>query len=403
MTMNKKVMLIIPEMTVGGAQRSLAKLSVELASHADVFLVVFNKTGEIAYPVGGKIFSLDVFPGGTIMAKGIALRKRVERLRLLKKENNIDVAISFLEGADYVNVLSKGKEKVVLSIRGSKVHDENMQKYFYWLRSSVLIPWLYKKADLIVAVNKGIASELKRYHKLQEHKIVTIGNFYDSDAIVALSKEAREPDIEALYNDRKILVTSGRLAAEKGIAGVINMFAELRKARQDVRLVMIGDGPEKESLKKLAGEKGLRVYETNSSIDSPDIVLLGNQKNVFKYLRGATLYLMNSSSEGFPNGLVEAMICRVPVMSSDCPYGPAEILAPDQIPGSNQDQAIIAAYGVLLPIISGNQQAAIWVNTISGILDNRNQLGDLAKAAFNRAHDFGRDTVIKQWVNIISI
>jgi glycosyltransferase involved in cell wall biosynthesis len=403
MTVKKKVMLIIPEMTVGGAQRSLAKLSVELASHADVFLVVFNKTGEIAYPVGGKILSLDVFPGGTIMAKGIALRKRVERLRLLKREFDIDVAISFLEGADYVNVLSKGKEKIVLSVRGSKVHDENMQRYFYWLRSSVLIPWLYKKADLIVAVNKGIAAELKQYHKLQEHKIVTIGNFYDRDSIVALSKEVREPDIEMLYNDKKILVTSGRLAAEKGITGVINMFAELRRTRQDVRLVMIGDGPEKESLKKLAVENGLRVYETDSPIDSPDIVLLGNQKNVFKYLRGATLYLMNSSSEGFPNGLVEAMICGVPVMSSDCPYGPAEILAPDQTPGANKDQAIIATYGVLLPIISGNRQVAIWVKTISGILDNRNQLDDLAQAAFNRARDFGRDAVVKQWISIISI
>jgi glycosyltransferase involved in cell wall biosynthesis len=403
MTPKKKVMLIIPEMTVGGAQRSLAKLSVELASLADIFLVVFNKTGEVAYPVGGKILSLDVIPGSTIMAKGIALRKRVERLRLLKREYNIDVAISFLEGADYINVLSKGKEKIVLSIRGSKVHDENMQKYFYWLRSSVLIPWLYKKADLIVAVNKGIATELKRYHKLPEQKIVIIGNFYDSHSIAALSKEEKEPEIGLLYNDKKVLVMSGRLAAEKGIAGVITMFAELRKTRQDVRLILIGDGPEKESLKNLASENGLRVHETNSPIDTPDIVFLGNQKNVFKYLRGATLYLMNSSSEGFPNGLVEAMICGVPVMSSDCPYGPAEILAPDQIPGANRTEALVTTYGVLLPIISGDQQAAIWVKTISGILDKRHQRDDLALAALNRAHDFDRDTVIKQWGNIISI
>lgn len=398
----KKLMLVIPEMTVGGAQRSLAKLSIELSRHGEVFLVVFNNNGDVAYPIGGTLLSLDVVPGVSAVSKVTALRKRVARLRALKKEYMIDVSISFLEGADYINVLSKGKEKVVLSIRGSKVHDENMQKYFYWLRSSVLIPWLYKKADLIVAVNRGIANELKLYHKLSEQKIVTIGNFYDRESIVKSSTEEKDPAIANQYANKKVLVMSGRLAVEKGIAGVIKMFRELRSQREDVRLVIIGDGPQKESLKKLAAEDGLQVFDTSSTSSSPDVIFLGNQKNVFKYLHGATLYLMNSSSEGFPNGLVEAMICGVPVMSSDCPYGPAEILAPGVETVVNRDEPFRAPYGMLMPMISGDKSSKIWVNTISGILDDSQQREKLSAAASKRAHDFDRDAIVKQWVNIIS-
>ena len=54
-----------------------------------------------------------------------------------------------------MNVLSKSNEKVMLSIRGSKLHDEIMRGYLFWFRSKILIPWIYKKADLIIAVNQG--------------------------------------------------------------------------------------------------------------------------------------------------------------------------------------------------------------------------------------------------------
>jgi glycosyltransferase involved in cell wall biosynthesis len=398
----KKLMLIIPEMTVGGAQRSLAKLSQELAAHAEVFLVVFNNKSDVAYPVGGILLSLDVVPGVSILSKGIALRQRIKRLRALKDKHNIDVAISFLEGADYINVLSKRKEKVVLSIRGSKVHDENMRKYFYWLRSSVLIPWLYKKADRIVAVNQGIVRELQQYHRLPESKLVTIGNFYDRDSIVDLSHEAKEFELVSLYKNKKVLVMSGRLAAEKGIHGVITMFRELVDQRRDVLLVLIGDGPERESLKQHAVKNKLLVHDENVPYASADVIFLGNRKNVFKYLQGAALYLMNSSSEGFPNGLVEAMICGIPVISSDCPYGPAEILAPGNASDPDRDDVLVAPYGVLMPVITNQKRASKWVKIISAALDDNDLRERLSAAARERTTDFDRNNVIKQWMAVIS-
>src|SRR6187549_4201625 len=119
----KKILLIIPELTMGGAQRSISKLSIEFARHHTVWLVIFNKVDGLAYAHGGELVSLDVVPSGGIPNKIKSFIQRVRRLRKLKKDLGIDVSISFLEGADYINILSKANDKIILSIRGSKRHD----------------------------------------------------------------------------------------------------------------------------------------------------------------------------------------------------------------------------------------------------------------------------------------
>src|SRR5690606_15000556 len=89
-----------------------------------------------------------------------AWRYRIQQVRRLKQEKKIDISISFLEGPDYVNVLTKGKEKVVLSIRGSKMHDKVIAGAMGTARKKVLIPWLYKKADEIICVTNALKTEL---------------------------------------------------------------------------------------------------------------------------------------------------------------------------------------------------------------------------------------------------
>jgi hypothetical protein len=85
-----------------------------------------------------------------IAGKINAWRYRLKRVKQIKKENDIDVSISFLEGPDYVNVLTKGKEKVVLSIRGSKIHDKQIAGLMGKVRIKALIPGLYRRADEIM-------------------------------------------------------------------------------------------------------------------------------------------------------------------------------------------------------------------------------------------------------------
>lgn len=379
-------------MSTGGAQRSLANISLELSRHCNVWLAVFNLTAPVVYSHGGELLNLDVIPGKSIVSKLLALRSRVNKLKRLKRNLNIDVSISFLEGADYVNVLSRQREKIVLSIRGSKIHDEIMKSSSFWLRSKILIPWLYRKADVIIPVSKGIEDELTTHYKLSANQIRVIGNFYDADQIVQQSAEPKNIQLEQLYEKNLVLVSTGRLNREKGLIYLIEIFAKLRQHTNNVKLVLVGDGPEKTHLLAQCAQLGLTAGVSETFTQMPDVIFVGNQTNVFKYLKNATLYVTNSSSEGFPNGIVEAMICGVTVVSSDCPYGPAEILTA----GSNDD-----TFGVLLPIAKNNTTVDQWVNAISEILPDKERRAVITERAYARAQQFRKHDIINQWLNVI--
>lgn len=397
---SKNILLIIPELGIGGAQRSLSNLSLEFSQTHQVYVVVFNKDHKVEYAYGGSLLSLDVFPGAGIINKLAAFIKRTIRLRRLKKKLNIDVSVSFLEGADYVNILSRTKDRVVVCIRGSKRYDETIARSYYFIRNKILIPWLYRKAEVIVTVNKGIVAELNKYYGLNGANIVTINNFYNSEEIQALSKVRKPLNVEELYN-YSVLVTSGRLAPEKGLDSIIKVFCTVKKLRPDVKLLIVGNGPCHNDLVNLCRELNLVVETDLDFAAKPDVLFLGNQSNVFKYLNGATLYLMNSSSEGFPNGLVEAMICQVPIISSDCPYGPREILAPNFQFKNSVTEPLVLPYGVLMPIIRSDEDEKSWAGLLLEILENRKMLLDLKEQASQRVTFFDKKFIMSQWQKVL--
>ena len=398
--MGKRILLIIPELTTGGAQRSLAKLSLMLALQHEVGIVIFNNKSGIAYQHGGTLLHLDVDAGSGVIGKTRALLKRIRRLREIKRRFRADVAISFLEGADYINILSRGKEKIVLSVRGSKHHDETIAGSFPWIRNKVLIPLLYRRADAIVTVNQGIARELLDYG-LEKVPRITISNFYDSIEILSQALERRDDALDALYQDQ-VLITTGRLAPEKGLAPLIRMFAALKKKYPRLRMVLVGDGPLRRDLVRLSANLGLITHEGHGWTITPDVVFAGNQSNVYQYLRGAKLYLMNSSSEGFPNGLAEAMICGVPVVAADCPYGPREILAPEIPFQSSFTRPYLSQNGILMPMIRTAADEAVWVEILDDVLVKEELLSQLAEKARARIGLFDRDNILAQWHHIIT-
>lgn len=396
----KKILLIIPEMSMGGAQRSLSKLSLELSMQHQVYLVVFNTNHKIEYSYGGELLSLDVLPAAGLMNKAIAFLQRIIRLRKIKIKLGIDVSISFLEGADYINVLAQREDKIIISIRGSKRHDETIVGRFHFIRNRILIPWLYRKAQTLVTVNKGIAGELKTYYGLSNSNIVTIGNFYDRHEILLLAAESKPVKIEELYRS-PVFVTSGRLSQEKGLHSIIKVFHGIKKVRPDVKLVIVGDGLCYNELITLCNELKLHIETRLNFEEFPDVLFTGAQSNVFKYLTGATFYLMNSSSEGFPNGLVEAMICKVPVISSDCPYGPREILAPDFPFSSPVTSPYNSDCGVLMPIIKSEEDEECWMKTIGELLDQKEVLFQMTEQASLRVSLFEKINVMQQWQKIL--
>src|SRR5690606_32771060 len=139
----KNLLFIIPEFYAGGAQHSLAKLTLELKNHYNIYICVFNNQHPPFFDYAGTLLSLDITGGTTLKEKVLNFYKRVKKIKNFKKQYDIDISISFLEGADYINLLSKRDEKVILAIRGSKFYDENIRGATGTLRRKILIPFLY--------------------------------------------------------------------------------------------------------------------------------------------------------------------------------------------------------------------------------------------------------------------
>lgn len=407
--MQKKILLLIPNLGLGGAQRVFHDHSVELAKHYSVTETVFNLEGGDLYPSGNSVVSLDVSGGGGALAKLQNFRRRISELRQLRERLQPAVVISHLEGADYVNLLSGGPGKTILCVHGSKLHDANIRGPVGWLRKNVLIPLLYNRADRIVTVSRDIIPELAEGFGVKPEKLLTINNFFEVAQIEAKSHEPLSVAEAAVYAAAPVFVTSGRLTLQKNQAPLLDAFAALL-LRRPTKLVFVGDGELRDVLTTRARELGLRVYAVWEALGDltpdHDVYFLGLQQNPFKYLRPATAFVFPSSWEGFPMALGEAMICGLPVLSTDCPTGPREMLAPDTVtPLVPLRYAERGTYGILLPMLTQPStlaaDQAVWTDAMDMLLSEGTEQEILGQLACQRMQDFTRERIFGQWVKLV--
>src|SRR5699024_8610586 len=229
-------------------------------------------------------------------------------------QKEIDTTISFLPNPNLVNILSKRKEKVIISVRNFMSKSLSSSKLFIYKK---VIKHLYNKAHLIVAVSEAIKLDLIKNFGVNEDKIIVIHNFYDI-------KNIREDSIKKLSLKKQnifkqpTIITSGRLSNQKGQWHLIRAFSKVKEKIPNAQLVILGKGDLKSKLIDITYKLKLE----NS------IHLLGFQSNPFKYIAEADIFVLPSLYEGFPNALCEAMACGLPVISTDCQSGPREILEP---------------------------------------------------------------------------
>ena len=112
-----------------------------------------------------------------------------------------------------------------------------------------------------------------------------------------------------------MVLAAGRLVALKGFDTLLRAFARVRQ-QMPARLVILGEGSERSNLERLAAELGVAA----------DVDMPGFDPNPFRYMKRAGVFVLSSRYEGLPNVLIQAMACGCPVVSTDCPNGPAEIL-----------------------------------------------------------------------------
>jgi glycosyltransferase involved in cell wall biosynthesis len=184
-----------------------------------------------------------------------------------------------------------------------------------WMRSvPILMRRYFPLADLVVVPSAGVGEDVMAITGLPRSRIAIVHNPVFRPEIIELSGQSVD---HAWFRDdgAPVLVAAGKLKPQKDFATLLKAFARLREKRP-LRLVILGEGAERAALEQL-----VRELDVAADVDMPGYV-----ENPYPYFRQAAVFVLSSAWEGLPNVLIEAMACGCPVVATNCPSGPAEIL-----------------------------------------------------------------------------
>ena len=334
-----KILFVISTLDTGGAQRVLSNLLLSLPSDWE-FEILLNDSESIKYPYRGKIIDLGLkkqLNKMSLFYQAKVAFKRIKKLKKLKKSEKYDLCFSFMESANFANLLTGNKYcKTVLSVHNClSMECKKSKKYRHIV--APLVKRLYNKADKIVSVSKMAALDLAENFGIKEELITTIYNGIDYSDI--RSKIRQKPPVN--LDDKAFkYVTMGRLSKQKGHWHLIKAFARVVEQFPYSKLYILGEGELKEQLEELL--EGLNITDK--------VEFLGFLDNPFSVISKCQSFVFPSLHEGFSCALVEAMACNIPIIATDCYTGNREILAPaTDIRHKNDGQLEEAEYGILVP------------------------------------------------------
>lgn len=200
-------------------------------------------------------------------------------------------------------------------------HYEHVRSRRLFLRAAVA--GTARLADRVIVPSQGTRQEISRRF-LGRNNVVVIPNGIDATAVTQAAQAPVDMPVAAT-SATPLIVAAARLSPEKNLHLLLAAFRQVR-ATHNARLLIVGDGPERAALEQTVIAAGLRDA----------VAFAGYQSNVFPYLKQADMFIHTCLFEGFGYAMLEAMACGTPVIATDCPHGPREIL------GNN-------AYGRLVP------------------------------------------------------
>lgn len=311
--------MFLPALAGGGAERVMLDLTTEFGRRGvSVDLVVAVNEGELRSEVPASVRLVDLHLARTIFAVGpladyLTQQRPTALLSTLGHAN----VVAALAGRKAARHGTPPATRVVL--REANTYSAAAQRPS--LGGAVMTlarNYAYPKADAFVAVSEGVRAALLKGVPKAAGKTTVI----DNPAVTPRVLRARgvTPDHPWFRQDQvarePVIVTVGRLAEQKDQRTLLRAFALSQEAAPS-RLVMLGDGPLRSDLEALSGELGIKGR----------VAFLGFVPDPFPYVAAADLFVLSSIFEGSPNALIQALALRVPVVSTDCPSGPREILA----------------------------------------------------------------------------
>jgi len=327
----RRIAIFMPSLFGAGGQRSMLNLAHGLAErgHA-VDLVLAQAEGPFLAEVPRSVRVRDLKASRAITS----LPALVRYLRAERPEAMLSVF-------GYVNIVALWAWRLAGVRTRLFVNEQNTVSLEAGNAASWrgrLTPWLIKRfypwANGIVVVSHGVRDDLAQLTKIPRERITVIYN--PSVVRDDVCDKAQAPLDHPWFapDQPPVLVAVGRLQVQKDYPTLLHAFARVRRTRP-LRLLILGEGKERPALEALINE--LRVER--------DVSLPGFVMNPFAYMSRASLFVLSSRWEGLPTVLIEALCCGTPVVSTDCPSGPREILRDGQ-------------YGRLVPVGDAEALAA---------------------------------------------
>jgi glycosyltransferase involved in cell wall biosynthesis len=213
-------------------------------------------------------------------------------------------------------MLSASSTRLVVSERSTISVDRSKAQGLVARIIYALVPKLYPYADCIIAVSQASSADLERYANLPAASVKVIYNPFDLEYIKGSAAEALDhPWFRP--GQPPVVLGIGRLTQQKDFSSLILAFAKLRQKGSTLRLMILGEGELRANLEADVAECGLTA---------DDVQMPGFVSNPYAYLARCAVFVLSSRWEGLPGVLIEAMACGAPVVSTDCPSGPSEIL-----------------------------------------------------------------------------
>lgn len=312
-----KVIFIIPNLGKGGSERVLTNILENLdKDKLEPVCIFYDSKHVYAVPNYVRIYHLNLSGTASTFHKVLRYLWRILKIiRIIKKEKP-DVIFSFINRINLTVIISKILSRQQVKLIVSERNTPSFQlggRFNYFLR--IMIKILYPKADKIIAVSRGVEKDLVENFFIPKNKIKVIYNPLDISRIQKLAKENITEHIWFSESCIPIVLNVGSLTEKKGQQYLLRAFRlVLEKIKS--RLVILGEGEEEGCLKDLTRILDIQNYVT----------FLGFQQNPYKFMAKSSLIVLSSLWEGFPNVIIEAMACGIPVVSTDCSSGPNEII-----------------------------------------------------------------------------
>lgn len=323
---HNNVVFITSDWKIGGRDKAILVIIEHLAKqftsyNFELWIVKINNKNtlenqEFGYP---KNVTFRVFSSRSTLSLSISIWKNLFKYppRLLFFFSNpfIIVSLYFAKLMQFKNI-----PHVIVDQTYFELPVGGMKR----LIQRLILSQAYKKSVKEVANSKALQSYVKKMYSLKPEQSKLIYN-----PILSEDKQNSLFPIEYLqFKDKYILINVGRFHPQKDYKTMLEGFQKIAEEISESVLILIGDGPQKEYILELIDE--LKLTEK--------VFLLGLKDNPFPYIQHSHLFIFSSNSEGLPGALVEAMGLGVPVVATDCPTGPRELL------GNNNE------YGILIPM-----------------------------------------------------